>query len=263
MSLHVRLCFEDRASSCYRVAVPVNAGTAFVAFFSLWHLWHYSMPGVPLTAELQHHVQALAACRKCPQMRSTPVSGGPVRSKVMLIGQAPGVREPLMGRPFAWTAGKTMFKWFWETVGISETEFRATVYMAAVCRCFPGRGSQGGDRVPSRQEIENCSTWMQTEFALLKPELVICVGRLAIGRFVEPLPPLHDLIGKLFPAVRWGHRFDLVPLPHPSGASPWPRVEPGKSLTRTALELIRDHPAWRSRTDFPRQETHDIPADSG
>jgi uracil-DNA glycosylase len=144
-----------------------------------------------------------------------------------------------------------MFKWFWETVGVSEAEFRATVYMAAVCRCFPGRGSQGGDRVPSRQEIENCSTWMQAEFALLKPELVICVGRLAIGRFIEPLPPLHDLIGKLFPAVRWGHRFDLVPLPHPSGASPWPRVEPGKSLNRTALELIRHHPAWRSRTDFP------------
>ena len=126
--------------------------------------------------------------------------------------------------------------------------------MAAVCRCFPGRTSQGGDRVPSRQEIENCSTWMQAEFALLKPELVICVGRLAIGRFIEPLLPLHELIGKIFPAVRWGHRFDLVPLPHPSGASRWPRIEPGRSLTRTALELIRAHPAWRTRTDFSRQE---------
>src|SRR5689334_3007668 len=102
---------------------------------------------------LQRHVDELTACRQCPRMRSTPVSGGPVSSKVMLIGQAPGVREPLLGKPFAWTAGKTMFGWFRQVLGVEEAEFRSTVYMAAVCRCFPGRNSQGGDRVPDRQEI--------------------------------------------------------------------------------------------------------------
>ena len=182
-------------------------------------------------------------------MRSTPVSGGPVCSKVMLIGQAPGVREPLSGRPFAWTAGKRMFGWFQQALGIGEEEFRATVYMAAVCRCFPGRNAQGGDRVPDRTEIENCSGWMQAEFALLEPELVICVGKLAIGQFIRPLPVLSELIGQRFPAMRWGHRFDLVPLPHPSGASLWHRVEPGKTLTKAALALIREHPAWRTRSE--------------
>jgi uracil-DNA glycosylase len=170
----------------------------------------------------------------------------------MLIGQAPGVKEPVLGRPFAWTAGKTMFGWFQRTLGVEEADFRSSVYMAAVCRCFPGRNSKGGDRVPNRQEIENCSVWMQAEFELLRPALVICVGKLAISRFMEPLPALAELIGRAFPATRWGHRFDLVPLPHPSGASPWHRIEPGKSLTTTALELIRDHPAWRARTEFSR-----------
>ena len=45
-------------------------------------------------------------------MLPPPVSGGPVLSKVMLVGQAPGVREPVLGKPFAWTAGRTLFGWF-------------------------------------------------------------------------------------------------------------------------------------------------------
>src|SRR5437867_2048198 len=126
---------------------------------------------------LQRHVESLAACQKCPRMQSKPVSGGPVVSRVMLIGQAPGVKEPILGRPFAWTAGKEMFKWFAEEIGITESEFRRTVYMAAVCRCFPGKNSQGGDRVPSREEVALCGEWLRAEFAILKPGLVIAVGK--------------------------------------------------------------------------------------
>ena len=140
-----------------------------------------------------------------------------------------------------------MFKWFEDCAGISEPTFRATVYMAAGCRCFPGKNQQGGDRVPSRKEIENCSPWMRGEFELLRPELVIAVGRLAIGLFLQPLPALSLIIGRIVRTEKWGHSFDLVPLPHPSGASPWHRTEPGKELTKRAVELICQHPAWISR----------------
>jgi uracil-DNA glycosylase len=201
-----------------------------------------------LQIRLKEHILQLYACRRCPMMQSTPVSGGAVVSRVVLIGQAPGPREPVLGRPFAWTGGKTMFKWFEDCAGISEPMFRATVYMAAVCRCFPGKNQQGGDRVPSRKEIENCSTWMCGEFELLQPELVIAVGRLAIGLFLRPLPALSLIIGRIVRTEKWGHSFDLVPLPHPSGASPWHRTEPGKELTKRAVELICRHPAWISRT---------------
>src|SRR5580700_6857640 len=113
--------------------------------------------------QLQHHVDSLCSCRKCPKMQSNPVSGGPVLSRVMLVGQAPGVKEPILGRPFAWTAGKAMFKWFEQEIGVTETEFRQTVYMAAVCRCFPGKTSQGGDRIPSREEVALCGAWLRAE----------------------------------------------------------------------------------------------------
>ncbi len=199
------------------------------------------------SALLEEHVRSLQACSMCPLMQSTPVSGGPVVSRVILVGQAPGDKEPVLQRPFAWTAGKAMFKWFESQAGVSEEEFRRTVYMAAVCRCFPGKNTNGGDRVPDKDEIERCGTWLQNEIRILSPELIIPVGKLAIARFLGELPPLADLVGKIFAIKKFDRKFDIIPLPHPSGASPWPRIEPGKTLTMQGLALIRDHPAWKRR----------------
>ena len=71
----------------------------------------------------------------------------------MLIGQAPGPREGTFGRPFAWTAGKTMFRWFAESLGVDEETFRARVYIAAVARCFPARRAAAGTGGPTRTRI--------------------------------------------------------------------------------------------------------------
>jgi uracil-DNA glycosylase len=195
---------------------------------------------------LRAHVKALHACRKCPRMASAPVSGGPVASKVLLVGQAPGVREPGLGRPFAWTAGRTLFRWFEEACGFGEEVFRAHVYMAAVCRCFPGKHPQGsGDRVPDAEEIANCAPWLEREIALLQPRLVIPVGKLAIAQFIEA-DKLAEVIGRRIPLERAGVKFEVIALPHPSGASTWHRTEPGNTLLREALSLLGRHPALRA-----------------
>ncbi len=165
-------------------------------------------------------------------------------SGVMLIGQAPGTKEPVAGRPFAWTAGRTLFRWFTEFAGIDELRFRETIYMAAVCRCFPGKNATGGDRVPDAREIMNCSRWLEAEMAILKPRLVVPVGKLAIQQFIPPAM-LTEVIGRKFQIQSHGREFDLIPLPHPSGASPWHRVEPGKSLLAKAMRQICAHPAFR------------------
>ena len=198
------------------------------------------------SAALRAHVAALHACRKCPRMESAPVSGGPVRSNVMLVGQAPGTREPLLGRPFAWTAGKTLFRWFEEACGFGEDVFRANIYMAAVCRCFPGKHPKGsGDRVPDDTEIANCAPWLEREIGILQPKLVVPVGKLAIAQFVDA-PKLADVIGKRIRLQRAGVAFDLVALPHPSGASTWHRTEPGKTLLHRALRLLGNDPSLRA-----------------
>ena len=172
------------------------------------------------------------------------VHGRAVASKVLLVGQAPGDKEPKLGRPFAWTAGKTLFKWFHEALGWTEDEVRDRIYFAAVCRCFPGKRPEGGDRVPAPDEIANCSEWLEREFKLLQPELVVPVGKLAIAQFLGERP-LIETIGKKFEITYRGHAVDCIPLPHPSGASPWHRMEPGKTLLKGALALIAKHPAIR------------------
>ena len=165
-------------------------------------------------------------------------------SRVMLIGQAPGVREGPAGKPFAWTAGKTMFGWF-EQIGLTEEQFRERVYMAAVCRCFPGKGKSGGDRVPSGDEIEKCSRHLVAEARLLQPRLVIPVGKLAIAQLLPDAEQLAEVVGTMQRASLGSVSFDVIPLPHPSGASTWHRTEPGKTLLVRALSKIAGHEAWQ------------------
>ncbi len=196
-------------------------------------------------APLEIHVTRLLACRRCPRMIPPPVSGGAILSPVMIVGQAPGVREPVLGRPFAHTAGRTLFRWFEEFCGMTESEMRARVYFAAVCRCFPGKAKGGTDRVPNPEEIRNCSSWMAAEFELLRPQLVIPVGKLAIAQFLAP-DKLDAVIGRTYRVEREGVAFDLIPLPHPSGASPWHKVSPGRELLAQALRKIARHPALRA-----------------
>jgi len=124
-------------------------------------------------------------------------------------------------------------------------ELTAHVKKLRQCRCFPGKNPTGGDRVPSPEEVLNCITWLDREIKILQPDLVIPVGKLAIAQFI-PLQKLDQIIGRKFTVTRDEHCFDLVPLPHPSGASTWHCKETGKSLLKCALKLIIKHPAFKS-----------------
>jgi len=191
------------------------------------------------------HVE-LDGCRACPRMIGPVVHGPAVVSRVMLVGQAPGPREGSFGRPFAWTAGRTMFGWFQAAMGIDEESFRSRVYMAAVARCFPGKAPGGGDRRPDTEEAARCETWLKREAAILEPELVIAVGTLAIDRVLGEKSPLVEVVGTARRAVWHGRSVDVIALPHPSGASPWHRIEPGKTLLHRALRRLAAHPAMAS-----------------
>jgi uracil-DNA glycosylase len=125
---------------------------------------------------------------------------------------------------------------------MNEAVIRSKIYFAAVCRCFPGKNSGGTDRVPAPDEIRNCASWMDNEIEILRPRLIIPVGRLAITQFID-CAKLEKVIGRKFRVERTGHRFDVIPLPHPSGASPWHKIAPGKELLGRALKLIARQPA--------------------
>ena len=192
--------------------------------------------------EINQHIKRLKACEACPEMVGPVITGEPICSNIMSVGQAPGVHEGKLQRPFAWTAGKTLFKWF-ESIGVTEQQYRQQVYMVAVCRCFPGKNPKGGDRVPSKQEITECSRWLDDEYRLQQPDLIIPIGKLAIQQYLD-FKKLTEVVGSVHQVDVAGRELSVIPLPHPSGVSTWFRTEPGKSLLQVALQLIAEQPAW-------------------
>jgi uracil-DNA glycosylase len=194
--------------------------------------------------ELQAIHERLRACRKCPNVCDVPVHGPAVDTQIMILGQAPGVHEGRLGRPFAHTAGKTLFKWLKEATGLDEEEIRSSFYFSAVARCFPGKARSGkGDRPPSPAEVKNCSQHLADEMRALKPRLVLAVGRSAINEVFRESkiknPSLEDVVGKKLIAKFHGETIDVIALPHPSGVSRWPHTPLGKKKLARALKLLK------------------------
>jgi uracil-DNA glycosylase len=194
-----------------------------------------------MNREFAAHQEALLACRACPNVCGTPVTGFVAGARVMLVGQAPGPREADFGYPFAYTAGKRLFSWFAEHLGITEDEFRRRVHIGAVARCFPGRDPKaGGDRVPDATEIENCARHLDREIQLLRPELIIAVGTLA-SKTLLGISELKAAVGRVHKLTRAGHTADVIVLPHPSGRSTWTNKPEHAALLRKSLKLIAPH----------------------
>jgi uracil-DNA glycosylase len=155
----------------------------------------------------------------------------------MLIGQAPGITEQEQRRPFAGRSGRELFRWM-ASLGIGEDEFRSRVYMTAITKCFPGKAASGsGDRRPSGREIVLCRPWLEQQLTLVQPETILLVGGLAIERYF-PGQPLHTLIGRRFEL----DGRNIIPLPHPSGASRWLNVPAHRALLEEALRHVQH--AW-------------------
>ncbi len=180
--------------------------------------------------------EEMRACRRCLKAgyAITPgaVFSGPATARVMIVGQAPGVTEVTARRPFNASSGRRLFHWLAEA-GWGEDEFRATQYMTAVTKCYPGKQSKG-DRVPTAVERKLCEPFLERELAIIGPTLIMPVGGVAIERFVGR-GKLADIVGHVFPK---DGRF-IVPLPHPSGASLWLNRAENRLLVQRALDRLR------------------------
>jgi uracil-DNA glycosylase len=154
----------------------------------------------------------------------------------MIIGQAPGVTECQFHRPFNGTSGTRLFQWLAEA-GWEENEFRAHHYMSAVTKCYPGKDKGGkGDRVPSRAEQKLCRPHLDRELKLVTPEVIVPVGRLAITLFYGRHFKLADVVGT---SKRDDSGRQIVPLPHPSGASLWLNQPNHQVQVAQALSILR------------------------
>ena len=187
---------------------------------------------------LAAHRLALGACQRCelgPGIR--PIVSRASNPRAMLVGQAPGQVEAEGGVPFSGRAGKTLFRWL-ARAGLDEATARDIIYISAVTRCYPGPHPSGrGDRVPNRHEQSSCADWLETELRIIKPSVLIPVGRLAIERFLPDIP-LSELIGTSRTVQHIGGKSVVIPLPHPSGASSWIHQVGNKALLEKAIDLL-------------------------
>ena len=177
-----------------------------------------------------------ARCRACAEagypLESLPVRAPLAEQRAYLFGQAPGIVEGEERLPWRGRAGQTLRRW----IELDEDEFYATFYCASVTRCYPGRAPSGrGDRTPTPREQQLCEFWRDWELELLRPQLVVTVGGLALRRMLG-LPQLTACVGERYErdsAV-------VIPLPHPSGASGWLNAPANQERLEAATRLVRE-----------------------
>ena len=177
-------------------------------------------------------------CRRCPahgiEVGSLPVVNAPDRPEAILVGQAPGIRERESRRPFAGDAGARLRRWL-EPAGLGgEAEFYSRLHVTSVAKCFPGKRPGGSDLPPSPAMLRECLPWLRRELALVPAPFVISVGAMALAE-LAPGTRLNDSVG-IELATLDGR--PLVPLPHPSGASPWPHLPGNRERLERAIALI-------------------------
>jgi uracil-DNA glycosylase len=195
-----------------------------------------------LPVKLKHLHQTIRGCSKCFKKGDNcpvPGTGLPQRGGLFLIGQAPGIKEPVAQKNFAWTAGRRLFKWF-NTIGMTEELIRENGYITAVTKCYPGKNPKGtGDRKPSPWEIENCAPYLDEALRLLAPRVVVLIGSMAIERILG-FKKMSETIGIEFAKELPGGPAFVIPIPHPSGASPWPYFPENKKKLDRSFVLIKE-----------------------
>ncbi len=176
---------------------------------------------------LADYQRQMTICRRCVTAgylkEANPVFHGFATQRVMIIGQAPGVRAHATGVPWSGRSGEILRSWL-ERAGFPPEQWRETWYLTSLTKCFPGKATQGkGDRAPSGAEIALCADHLQMELQLVRPEVIVTLGKLAASRVIPGAnrQSLATLVGSLAQVDLPHGSTTVVPLPHPSGVSRW------------------------------------------
>jgi DNA polymerase len=151
--------------------------------------------------------RSIESCTACPlhATRTRAVPGdGPVTARIMAVGEAPGEKEDRTGRPFVGAAGQLLTRLL-QSIGLD----RQDIYIGNVLKCRPP-----GNRDPEPAEVSSCAHFLDDQVALIRPDVILLLGRHAVGRLLPGMPGISRIHGQ---RVRRGDRL-YVPLLHPAAA---------------------------------------------
>ncbi len=130
----------------------------------------------PTGTDIEQHI---LACAQCPlsRTRNLPVMGrGSQEADIMVIAEAPGAQEDQQGIPFVGRSGEILDRLL-QDCGLSREE----IYITNILKCHPP-----GNRDPKEEEKEACFPYLKYETFLLKPKIIVCLGRVAAQRIISP-----------------------------------------------------------------------------
>ncbi len=168
-------------------------------------------------------------CRLCKGRTKVVAPSGDLGSLVIFVGEAPGEKEDLSGKPFVGKAGKMLDRLLREE-GID----RERIMISNTVKCRPP-----GNRRPRPDEVESCRPYLEDE--LRDKQLIVCLGRTACEGLLNNKVVMKDCANQLFAICVEGRRIDLIPTYHPSAAMRNMEAREGLRATiRQVKELFAD-----------------------
>ena len=152
--------------------------------------------------ELETSCKSCTKCELCKTRTNVVFGCGNRNADLMFVGEAPGENEDLSGVPFVGRAGK-LFDKYLEAVGIE----REDVYIANMLKCRPPKNR---DPLPSEQDL--CIEYLRDQVRLIKPKLIVCLGRISAMRLIDPEFKITRQHGEWF--KKGG--FEMCAVYHPS-----------------------------------------------
>lgn len=127
--------------------------------------------------ELRENCLNCRRCGLCETRTNVVVGVGNPRCKVMFIGEGPGENEDLQGEPFVGRGGQLLDK----MLAAVDLDRKTNVYIANIVKCRPPK-----NRDPLPEEQEACIGWLRNQVALIRPKIIVCLGRIAAMRIIKP-----------------------------------------------------------------------------
>ena len=127
--------------------------------------------------ELQAACENCRKCGLCETRHNVVVGVGNPKAQVMFIGEGPGENEDLQGEPFVGRGGQLLDK----MLAAVDLDRHKNIYIANIVKCRPPK-----NRDPLPDEQEQCIKWLRKQFAVLRPKIIVCLGRIAAAKIIKP-----------------------------------------------------------------------------
>jgi DNA polymerase len=190
------------------------------------------IPSSPPVNTASDSLQALATdlegctrCKLCSGRKTIVIGEGNPQARLVFVGEGPGEQEDLKGRPFVGKAGQLLDRMI-EAIGLK----RSDVYICNVVKCRPP-----GNRNPEADEIESCAPFLARQLDLIRPQIVVALGKFAAQTLLQTETPISRLRGDFKPY----RGAQLMPTFHPAYLlrNPESKKEAWEDLQKVAKEL--------------------------